>query len=312
MLVAVIMIFVVMSFTGVAVLDISYNSQAASRETIENIKVQYMLESSVNETLWRINTGVDSLVNTDIDGITTSYNADTGLLTVSLDTLNTEAEITMDLTEDTHFNRGIASENAIPSDIADAGITKDNQGRKFNFLPDVDMDYFTNNAVEVHAQSWHTFQNLTLDDGIHIFTGSWINIEDITLNAGTIVFTGRYIFFSGENNIVAPEPDSLGADPVLVFTHPNQNFSLSSSAGGETILGTIYAKNKITLTSGTCSGPIIAKTVVLDDAHAYNFEDEAYGKYYTWTKGFGNRDDYDWPKQLGRWTTTKWDKKGHS
>jgi len=132
MLVAVIMIFVVMSFTGVAVLDVSYNSRTASMATIENIKVQYMLESSVNETLWRINTGVDSLVNTDIDGITTSYNADTGLLTVSLDTLNTEAEITMDLTEDTHFNRGIASENAIPSDIADAGITKDNQGRKFN------------------------------------------------------------------------------------------------------------------------------------------------------------------------------------
>lgn len=311
MLVAVIMIFVVMSFTGVAVLDVAYNSRAASIGTLENIKVQYMLESSVNETLWRINTGIDSLVNIDADGISTSYNADTKVLTVLLDTLNTEAEITMDLSEDTHFNRGIASSDNTPDDMASAGITTDNKGRKFDFLPDVDMDYFTNNAVTVHTESFKTWDQETFADGIHIFTGSWINFEDITLNAGTMVFTGRYIFFSGENNVVAPEPDSLGADPVMVFTHANQNFTLSSD-GGETILGTIYAKNKITLTSGTCSGPIIAKTVVLDDAHAYNFDDEAYGKFYTWTKGFGNKEDYDWPKQLGRWTTTKWNKKSTS
>jgi hypothetical protein len=312
MLVAVIMIFVVLSFTGVAVLDVSYNSRASSLSTIENIKVQYMIESSVNETLWMINTGVDSLVNTDADGITTTYNADTQVLTVSLDTLNTEAVITMDLSEDTHFNRGIASSEPTPADIASAGLTEDNKGRKFNFLPNVDMDYFTDNAVTIHTESFKSWDNETFADGIHIFTGSMIEMEDITLNAGTMVFTGRYIFFSGENNIVAPEPDSLGADPVLIFTHPSQNFSLNSSGGGETILGTIYAKNKISLTSGTCSGPIIAKEVILDDAHAYNFEDDTYGKYYTWTKGFGHKADYDWPKQLGRWTTSKWEKKSRS
>jgi len=309
MLVAVIMIFVVMSFTGVAVLDVSYNSRTASMATIENIKVQYLLESSVNETLWRINTGIDSLVNIDSDGLSTSWNDTTKVLTVTLDTLNTEAVISMDLSEDTHFNRGIASSSALPADITGAGITNDNRGRKFNFLPEVDMDYFTNNAVTIHNESWTTWSNVTFADGIHIFTGSVITLDDVTLNAGTMVFTGRYVSFRDENHIAAPEPDSLGADPVLVFTHPNTNFSLYSSGGAETILGTIYAKNKITLTNGTVSGPIIANEVVLDNAHAYNFEDDTYGKYYTWTKGFGNKADYDWPKQLGRWTTSKWEKK---
>ncbi|NQT63373.1 MAG: hypothetical protein HQ556_10485, partial [Candidatus Marinimicrobia bacterium] len=41
----------------------------------------------------------------------------------------------------------------------------------------------------------------------------------------------------------------------------------------------------------------------------FNLLDAEHGDRYRWTKGFGNRSDYDWPKQIGRWKTTKWGKK---
>jgi len=58
MLVAVIMMFLALSFTGVSVLNVSYLSRSASAETIENIKLQYQMESRINQALWQINTGV--------------------------------------------------------------------------------------------------------------------------------------------------------------------------------------------------------------------------------------------------------------
>ena len=85
MLVAVLMLFVVFSFTGVAVLNVSYLSSANSAETVNNIKLQYATESSINEALWRINTGVDSLVNTNADGIVTLWDETTNILSVNVD-----------------------------------------------------------------------------------------------------------------------------------------------------------------------------------------------------------------------------------
>ncbi|NQV14280.1 hypothetical protein HQ531_02395, partial [bacterium] len=105
MLVAVLMIFVVFSYTGVAVLNVSYVSSSASRETVQNIKLQYAVESQVNETLWRINIGADSLVSETSDGITTLWDATSNILSVNVDMFEMEAEILMDLNEDTHFDR---------------------------------------------------------------------------------------------------------------------------------------------------------------------------------------------------------------
>lgn len=310
MLVAVIAIFLVMSFTGVAVLDVSHNSRVISQETVTNIKLQYMAESAVNKTLWRINSAADSVVNYTDGGISTSFDTTTNVLTISFDTLNTIAEMELDLTEDTHFNRGIASSSTMASDADSAGLTEDVKARgNFNFLPEVDMDYFTNNAVQIHNESWTTWNNDTLANGIHVFTGNFIALDDITLLSGTIVFTGRYVSMWGDNYIKAPDADSTGAYPALVFTHANTEFELNSSNGDEQIYGAIYAKKRITLNKGTVSGPIIAEQVNLDNDHDYGFELDGNEQYYQWTNGFGDRDNYDWPKQLGRWTTTKWEKK---
>jgi len=313
MLVAVIMVFVVFSFTGVAVLNISYLSSSTSLETVNNIKLQYAVESTVNETLWLINTGADSLVNYTSNGITTVWDSTTQILSVSVDQFQMESEILLDLSEDTHFDRGIAAEEDIYLGDNLLGLSDEHRARgKFRFLPQVDLDYFYENAAEIHSEhgtwfGYHRWENEIFSDGIHIFEGDYIILEDITINSGTLVFTGRHVKLWDENHITAPAPDSTGALPALVFTHPNQTFDLVSPYGNETILGAIYCMNTIYLRNGNISGPVVGRIVSL--SNDFDFLDTENNDYYQWTRGFGQRDRYDWPKQIGRWRIHKWIKK---
>jgi len=313
MLVAVLMVFVIFSFTGVAVMNVSYLSASAAMETINNIKLQYAVESSVNETLWRINAGADSLVNSDADGITTVWDSSSQVLSVSVDKFQMESEILLDLSEDTHFDRGIAAEEDVILDGNDPGLSEEHQVRSdFKFLPDVDLQYFYDNAVEIHTNSgwwlnYDKFEDVTFADGIHIFEGNYLIMKNIKINSGTLIFTGHHVLFWNDNEITAPPADSSGALPALVFTNPYQNFELQSPDGGETILGAIYCTRTIYLRNGTVSGPIIGKVVSMSDD--FDFLDSEYNDYYQWTRGFGERRHYDWPKQIGRWRVHKWIKK---
>lgn len=277
-------------------------------ETINNIKLQYAVESSINEALWRINVGADSLVNIDIDGVTTVYDSATHVLSVNVDKFQMESEILLDLSEDTHFDRGIAAEEEVVLNGYDPGLDSEQQPRgNFEFLPDVDIDYFTDNAVEIHTNSFYKLEDDTLTDGIHVFTGNYITLEDVTLLSGTVVFTGHHVRFMYDNYIASAPGDTTGALPAVVFTNPNQNFDLYSQHQGETIIGAIYCKGNVTLRNGFVSGPIVGKTVTMYDD--LNFLDTENSGKFKWTKGFGHRDNYDWPKQIGRWKIHKWLKK---
>lgn len=308
MLIAVIMIFVVFSFTGVAVLNVSYLSSQTSAETVRNIKLQYAMESSVNETLWRINNGPDSLVNVNFDGITTIWDETNMILSVNVDKFQMESEIVLDLSEDTHFDRGIAAEENIELDGYDPGTETENQARDgFNFLPEADIQWFLDNATEVHNDSWKVWRNRTFPNGIHVFTGNFIALDDIRIRSGVLVFTGHHVSFWGDNDITAPEGDSTSTYPAVVFTHPNQNFDIYSHSGNETITGAIYCKGNIDVYNGNISGPIIGKNVTLNNN--FDLQDDLHANRYRWTKGFGHRHNYDWPKQIGRWKVHKWIKK---
>ncbi len=317
MLVAVLMLFVVFSFTGVAVLNVSYLSSATSQETVNNIKLQYAMESSVNESLWRINTGTDSLVNNTVDGITTVWDASSNVLSVNVDMFEMESEILLDLSEDTHFDRSISAVEEIVDNGNTVNADEERQSRSFDFLPEVDLQYFLDNAVAIHNQSWHEWDTEDLtEEGIHVFTGSLITLRDIELDNSTLVFTGRHVFLRGENVIRAPLPvDSLDADPAIVFTNPRTNFYVSegwnrwghNESPGDHIEGAIYCAGNIYLRNGTLTGPIVGKMVSLDDQ--FNFLDTEYNTYYRWTKGFGHKHNYDWPKQIGRWKHSKWNRK---
>ncbi len=243
MLVAVLMVFVIFSFTGVAVLNVSYLSNSTSQETINNIKLQYAVESTINEALWRINSGVDTLVNSNSEGITTIWNASTSVLSVNVDKFQMESEILLDLSDDTHFDRGIsASENVVLNGY-DPGLDENQQVRgNFDFLPEVDIQYFLDNATSVHTESFKTWKDNTFPEGIHVFTGSYLTIENVRQLSGTLVFTGHHVSFKNNNLITAAPADSNGALPAVVFTNSNQNFDLYSPESGETIIGAIYCK----------------------------------------------------------------------
>jgi len=303
MLVAVIMIFVVFSFTGVAVLDVAYNSRAASIETVNNIRVQYVVESAVNEALWLINSGKDSLVNRTADGITSNWNGETEVLTISVDTLDTVSEITLDLTSDTHFERGLASKSGIGSNGYTYGNSDEHAARKFDFMPDVDAAYFATNAIRTengNERSWNS-SDFT-DEGIYVFNGNNLTIDGVNLTNSTMVFTGSNITFIN-CILTAPLPGEGSAPlPALLITDPNANFTVASS---NHIEGAIFCAGQINLQDATLTGPVVGEFISLEDN--ITLMDSGNDAYYTWTVGFGEEDSYDWPKQVGRWTNTKWE-----
>jgi hypothetical protein len=327
MLVAVLMIFTIFSFTGVAVLNVSYLSNSNSMETINNIKLQYATESSINEALWRINTGVDSLVNTDVDGIVTIWDASLNILSVNVDKFEMESEILLDLSEDTHFDRALASDEAIDTDGNTLNFDDENRSRFFTFMPEVELDYFTDNAVEIHTESWHQWDgggeeedDEDFAEGIHVFTGSFIELKNMELENVTLVFTGIYVSFEHQNIITAPTPiDSADAMPALVFTNASNYFEVEAEGKNyereDFITGAIYTAGTIVMKKGQLSGPIVGKTVSMADGEDYanhiDFKDTEHPKHYRWHKGFKNKKHYDWPKQIGRWKTNKWNKKNH-
>ncbi len=325
MLVTVLMIFVVFSFTGVAVLNVAYLSNSGSTETINNIKLQYATESSINQSLWRINNGPDSLINTNADGITTVYNPELKTLCVKIDKFKMESEILMDLSEDTHFDRALASDETITTNGIETDFEEDHSSRNFTFMPEVDMDYFTANAVTVHNEWFKRWDgdsehedDEAFAEGIHIFTGSFIELRDMNLDNCTLVFTGRFVLFSNSNTINAPVPaDSADALPAMVFTNPDNYFIVAAEGSNhekeDVINGAIYTAGTIILKKGELSGPIVGKTISLEDGVGYangiRFRDLDHPWFYRWTKGFKNKSQYDWPKQIGRWKTLKWNKK---
>lgn len=304
------MIFTIFSFTGVAVLNVSYLSSANSAETVNNIKLQYATESSINEALWRINIGVDSLVNTNADGIVTTWDATTNILSVNVDKFQMESEISLDLSEDTHFDRGIAAEEAVVLDGYDPGLDADHQVRgNFDFLPEVDIQYFMDNATVIHTESWKQWHDEEFEDGIHVFTGNYITMDNVTLT-GTMVFTGHHVTMMAGNQITAAAGDTTGTEAALIFTHPYQDFEAYSPHNNESITGAIYCKGNVRLYNGQISGPVMGRNVSLH-GH-FNLRDTENTDRFRWTKGFGHHDSYDWPKQIGRWKTKKWNKKHHA
>lgn len=325
MLVAVLMVFVIFSFTGVAALNVSMLSQQTSHETINNIRLQYAMETSINKGLWRINNGPDSLINMNADGISTVFDPNLQTLCVKVDKFQMESEVLLDLSEDTHFDRALASDAAIETNGVTPDMDVENQSRSFSFMPEVDLDFFYDNAVAVHSnwfKSWNGDSEHEDDEafaeGIHIFTGSFIELRDMDLSNCTLVFTGRFVVFSNSNTINAPVPADSTADalPALVFTNPHNYFVVSAEGyhkeKEDVINGAIYTAGTIILRKGELSGPIIGKTISLEQsegfANALRFRDTEHPWFYRWTAGFREKSHYDWPKHIGRWRTTKWNK----
>ena len=293
MLAAVLTMFLVFTMSGVAVLNLSSFTAMESQNAVQSLQNQYDVESSVNVAMWKINNVSDTFGSYEDGNVTVAYDSLTNELVASIDRFDKTYEIAMDLSDDHHFNRGIAATDSIELNNHSLTVAADHSSRKFNFLPDADLDYYMDNATQVHSQSFTTFSNDTLY-GIHVFTGSLISLHDITVY-GTLVFTGRFVWFTGgmEINAAADENNSNAA---LVFTHSNQITMLNDV----TVNGPIYAKNKIKIYGNAqLSGPVVGKVVELNgDVDLLDTENP---QYYKWNRGFGDYSDYSWPKHIGRW-----------
>jgi len=305
MLVAVIMMFLVMSFTGVAVMDISHNSTAVSRETVANIKTQYYLENSVNESLWLINSSSDTVVERSKDGVTTTWDSLNQVMTVHVDTLGSIAEVDVHLNNDFHFERGIATALGLNTNGYSVAHKEGNEVRNFDFMPDVDVNYFSDNAISVNNGNENSFKSDDFTgEGIYVFNGNNLSLDSLDFSASTLVFSGRFITITNSVITSLPGNEYINAFPALVFTNPDAVITIENT---NTINGAIYAAGTLNLYDASMTGPIVGSEVNL--YADIDLNDENAADYYAWTQGFGENTDYDWPKHIEKWETTKWEKK---
>ncbi|MCF7808010.1 MAG: hypothetical protein K9M49_04535 [Candidatus Marinimicrobia bacterium] len=305
MLVSVITIFLVLSFTGVAVLDISYSSRTISLETSKNIKAQFAFESTLNEALWKLNNGADSLVTDSSSTVITRWDAVTQTLTVAVDTMGYQiaTEITMDALNP--FEQHISTPNDLQTNGHAYGQENGTKNHKFKTMPEIDATYFFNNAVAIHHGNQNSWQESDLaKEGIHVFIGNNLEIDSRTFTNSTLYFMGNDITIIN-TTISAPTPlDSIDALPALVVDNLSTDFTVYAS---NVITGSIYTTGQINLESATMTGPVIGNVISLDeDIEFIKIQEEA---QFTWNSGFGEEDSYDWDKSIDRWNTTKWQKK---
>jgi len=299
MLAAVLTMFFVFTMSGVAVLNLSTYTALESQDAVQSLQNQYDVESAVNVAMWKINNVSDDFVSYEDGNVTVEFDTTTDELVASIERFNKTYEIAMDLNEDNHFNRGIAATDSIDLNGNTLTVDSERRSRKFSFLPDADLDYYLDNATQVHTDNFHTFSNDTLY-GIHVFTGSFINLENIKV-FGTLVFTGQIVLFTGSIEVEAPV-DANNSQAAMVFTNSSQVTMLNDVE----VKGPIYAKNKINIYGDAkLSGPVMAKTVRLNAN--VDLLDGENAQYYKWNHGFGDYSSYEWPKHIGRFRVSSSD-----
>ncbi|MBC8376407.1 MAG: hypothetical protein H8E26_10210 [FCB group bacterium] len=305
MLVAVLILFIVFSFTSVADLSVSLASNSGSMESARNIKQQYEMESSINEALWRINSGADELVNLKADGVTIAWDSEKYLLSIGTENRQRESEIQLDLTESTPFSSAIASRTPIQTNGYFADVEEEHPVQQVDLIPTVDPAYFIINRAFIHHGDQTTWSKKDLQiEGIHIFLGNSVEISGLDLENSTLLFLGDDITFRGSNTIKAPAPvDSLPAVPAVVFMNPHTKFTLRY---GTHVEGAVFCAGHLDIENAALTGPVLANSVTLTGN--VDFRDDLHSDYYRWNMGFGNQHDYDWPKHVGRWRSVKWNK----
>ena len=134
--------------------------------------------------------------------------------------------------------------------------------------------------------------------------GNNLEISGLNLENSTLVFLGTNILFSNDNILKAPVPAAdADAVPALVLLDPDTNFDIQA---GTHIEGAIFCAGQLNIQNATLTGPIVANHISL--TADLNLIDADHQEYYRWNKGFGNKNDYDWPKHVSRWKSTKWNR----
>lgn len=297
-IVAIMITAVIFSATGLGVLNLATVVNLDTQEAVETVQNQVEVESFSNIALWRVNAGGDNLGNFSSGDITSTYDSTAKRLSVIKTTDDETTGVILDLHEDSHFDRAVATKYGIDYNGRTTGHEPGHQLRSdIGFLPQVDMDYLVANAAN---ETWGSSMHIHDDDvveGINIFYGNHLDIHNVDLENVTLVFTGWDIELKDDVKIIAP---IVGEQPLpaLIFTNES-DVHFDQGWGDEIhIEGAIYSTGHIRLHEGSFSGPVVANTArICRDIDMIDSE----GEYYGWNLGFGAYEDYDWPKQVEQW-----------
>ena len=300
-IVAIMITAVIFSATGLGVLNLATVVNLDTQAAVQTVQDQVEVESFANIALWRVNAGGDSLANFNVGDISAAYDSDTKRLSVTKTIDEETSGLILDLKEDSHFNRAIATKYGMDYNGGKtAGEAPNHQLRhNIGFLPKVDMEYLVANAAqEVWLWDEHIHDEHVVE-GINIFHGSWLDIHNVYAENVTLVFTGYHIELKDDVIIKAPIIDGVPL-PALIMTNPYNDTHFDQGYGDEIhIEGAIYSAGHIRLHEGEFTGPVVSRTARLcEDIDMLDDEDP---EYYEWNTGFGLFEDYDWPKQIEEW-----------
>ncbi len=298
-IVAIMITAVIFSATGLGVLNLAAIVNLDTQTAVQKVQDQVEVESFANIALWRVNTGGDNLGTYSSGDLTATFDSTTKKLSIIKSVGDERTGLILSLEEDHHFNRAVATAGTFYTNGKTVNPEPQHQIRsQIGFLPQVDLQYFVDHAVEIHFDNSRYYHDGDLSEGINVFMGSDLIFERVEMENTTLVFTGTNINFWKKNIIKADEDGDL---PALVFTNPNSDFSFWGfwSSYRDEIEGAVYSAGTVRLYNGTLSGPVVAQTAIL--SYNMDFTDDENGVYYQWPKGFGSYSDYDWPKQIQEW-----------
>jgi len=302
MLVTVLATAMILSVTGVAVMEFGLYGRTEAFESAHTIENQYTVEGHVNKALWRVNTMADSLISYTEGPVTVTYDTSAMRLFVGVSQFDEARTVTADLVEDNHFRHAIATNDTLLLNGYDLGNEPQNTVKgEFRFLPQIDLQYFIDSAVAVHDEDYYWYDQADFsDEGIHVFTGEDPVLNSVTLHNSTVVFTSSWVWFYKDCDIRA-EVNLDEQLPAVVLTNPDIVFVLNREWGyQDNIEGAIWCAGKIRIKRGTISGPIVANKAVLK--RDMDLTDDAHPEFYNiWYTGFGSYASYDWPKVLTNW-----------
>lgn len=300
-IVAIMITAVIFSATGLGVLNLATVVNLDTQNAVETVQDQVEVESLANVALWRVNAGGDSLGTFTIGDVSASYDTTLQRLTVTKTTGDETMGLMLDLEEDSHFKRAVATQNGIDFNGGKTISEEPVHQLRYDmeFLPQVDMDYLVANAAQ---EVWLWDEHIHDEDiveGINIFHGSYLDIHNVEAENVTLVFTGYDIQPKDDVKLRAPIVGGVPL-PAIIMTNPWNNTHFDQGYNDELkIEGAIYSAGYVRLHEGEFTGPVIAKTARI--CRDIDMLDDEGSEYYQWNLGFGDYEDYDWPKQIQEW-----------
>ncbi|MBL7027961.1 MAG: hypothetical protein ISR88_05975 [Candidatus Marinimicrobia bacterium] len=300
-IVAIMITAVIFSATGLGVLNLATIVNLDTQNAVQTVQDQVEVESFANVALWRVNAGGDNLGNFTVGNVSAAYDSTLQRLTVVKTTDDETNGLILDLSEDSHFKRAVATQYGI--DLNGGNTISEEPAHqlrsKMEFLPQVDWTYlYAHAAQEIWMWNDHVHQE-DLVEGINIIHGSFLDIHDVDMENVCLVFTGYDIQPKDDVKLKAMKIGGVPL-PAVILTNQYNDTHFDQGYGDELhIEGAIYSAGHVRLHEGEFTGPVIARTARI--CRDIDMLDDDGSEYYQWNLGFGNYEDYDWPKQIQEW-----------